>query len=297
MERRDGRPVPHRERRRAEHRRQRLVHVDEIEALARERTAQLRQRVRAQDEVRERAVAGHDHRPAERDHVRRRRSRPPGARVEDAAERARRIVPDQQARLDPDVRQCARLRLGVVDDAAAERPRVRHHDPDLHPRRGYRRRASRSPRTAPASRSCASTRHSGTVTPGAAMEELLAAHPQPRHEVLEVGRRRRRDRRARPGRTGRAAPRAGRARRRRCRSRSSGRECPRAAPGRPPHAAQGRAEASSETRPDEGSPSPPPVATCRETITPIIAYARLAGSKQERTDDTARPRPASGSGS
>ena len=70
VERRDGRPVPEGERRRAEHRGERLVHVEEVEALARERPAQLRQRARAEDEVRERAVARHDHRAAERDHAR-----------------------------------------------------------------------------------------------------------------------------------------------------------------------------------------------------------------------------------
>ena len=133
VEGRDGRPIPERERGRAEHRRERLVHVDEVEALAGERTAELHQRVRAQHEVRERAVAGHDHGPAERDHTVGRRPGPSGARVKDAAERAGRIVPDQQARLDPHLGERACLRLGVVDDAAAERPRVGDDDPDLHP--------------------------------------------------------------------------------------------------------------------------------------------------------------------
>jgi hypothetical protein len=52
--------------------------------------------------------------------------------VEDTAERARRIIPDQQARLDPDRREGASLRLSVVDDAAAERPRIRDDDANLH---------------------------------------------------------------------------------------------------------------------------------------------------------------------
>ena len=157
VKRRDHRSVPERERGRAEHRRERLVHVDEVEALAGEHAAHPRYRARAQDEVRERAVAGHDHRAAERDHAGRRRAWPALARVEDAAERAGWVVADQEPCLDPDRLEGAGLRVGMVDDAAAERPRVRHDDPDLHPGRGYRRRASTRPRTAPASRSCAST--------------------------------------------------------------------------------------------------------------------------------------------
>ena len=157
VERRDRRPVPEGERGRAEHRRERLVHVDEVEALAGERTAHLRHRVRAQHEVRERAVAGDDHRAAERDHAGRRWARPALPRVEDAAERAGRVVADQQAGLDPGRLERATLRVGVVDDAAAERPRIRDDDADLHPGRGYRRRASSKPTTAPASRSCPST--------------------------------------------------------------------------------------------------------------------------------------------
>src|SRR5262245_31061231 len=156
MERRDRRPLPESERGGTEHRGERLVDVDEVEALARERPTELRHRMRAEDEVRERSVAGHDHRAPERDHAGRRRPGPPRPRVEDAAEGAGRVVPDQQTGLDPERLERARLRLGVVDDAAAERPGVRNDDADLHRGRGYRRRASSRPRIVPARRSCAS---------------------------------------------------------------------------------------------------------------------------------------------
>jgi hypothetical protein len=44
-----------------------------------------------------------------------------------------RIVPDDDACVDPERVQVSRLTVGVVDHAAPERPRERHDDTDLHP--------------------------------------------------------------------------------------------------------------------------------------------------------------------
>src|SRR5205085_2494102 len=99
MKRGDGRPVPQGERCRAEHRREGLVYVQEVDALARERTAELRERARAQDEVRERAVTRDDHRAAEGDHAWGRRPGPSLPRVKHPAEGAGRVVADEETGL------------------------------------------------------------------------------------------------------------------------------------------------------------------------------------------------------
>ena len=76
----------HREHRDAGHGRHRLVQVEHVEALPLEHPPDPEDRARAEDDVRQRAVRGHDHRPADRDHVRRRVAVPADAGVEGARE-------------------------------------------------------------------------------------------------------------------------------------------------------------------------------------------------------------------
>ena len=132
MEGGDGGPVPERERRRTEHRRQGLVDMQQVEMLTCEGTPKLWHSPWADDEVRKRPVSRHDHRPSERNHAGRRRTGPALARMEDPAEGPGRIVADQQSDPDADVFQGVHLRLGVLDHAAPERPGVWDDDPDLH---------------------------------------------------------------------------------------------------------------------------------------------------------------------
>ena len=85
-------PAHERERGDARRRRHRLVQVQDVEALALERRADAEDRARAEDDVRERAVRGHDHRAADRDHVRRRVAVAAVPRVQHARELAGRVV-------------------------------------------------------------------------------------------------------------------------------------------------------------------------------------------------------------
>ena len=76
---------------------------------------------RAEDEVRQRAVRGHDHRATDRDHVGRRLAVAAGARVQHARELAGRIVAHERARLDAEA--CA-ARAPGGGRARALRPRT-----------------------------------------------------------------------------------------------------------------------------------------------------------------------------
>ena len=152
----------------------------------------------------------------------------------------------------------------MVHDAAAERPRVRDYDPDLHPGRGYRRRPSRSPTTAPANKSCAST------------EIPTPWRPPPRWKIFSPRGRNHGRTCSRSGIDAAAAPSTAgieratacreqrRARPHRCRSRSSDRRSPRAARDRRRRARPGRgagpAAASGRRLP---SPLPSPRAARR----------------------------------
>ena len=88
-------------------------------------------------------------------HVLRRRAVPAEARMEHVRERAGRVVAHHEPGVDAELPQREQLLLRVVDDAAPERPRVRHDDGDLH-RAQYRLDPVR--RRAPDSARCASCR-------------------------------------------------------------------------------------------------------------------------------------------
>ena len=112
--------------------RHRLVQVQHVEPLALEHLLHARDRARAEDDVRQRAVGGDDHRAPDRDHVRRRLAVPPVPRVQHAREAPRRVVAHHGARLDPVPRERGRLQLGVLGNGAPIGPGVRDDDADLH---------------------------------------------------------------------------------------------------------------------------------------------------------------------
>ncbi len=117
----DDRALRDRERRDADSGRHRLVQVEDVEPLAREHPPQLEGHGRAEDDVRQRAVGGDDHGPADGDDVGRGLAVAAVARVERARERPGRVVADD----DPHV---------VARAAPAPRP-------------GARRARARRPRT------------------------------------------------------------------------------------------------------------------------------------------------------
>ena len=128
----DDRRLREREHRDADRRGHRLVQMEDVEPLALEHAPDAEERARAEDDVGERAVRGHDHGAADGDHVRRRGAVAPDTRVERARELPGRIVAHHEphvvaARLE---RRC--LELCVLDDRPPERPRERHDDADLH---------------------------------------------------------------------------------------------------------------------------------------------------------------------
>ena len=143
----DHRSVPHRERGDAGRRRHRLVQVQEVEAPSAEHAPHAEDRARAEDDVRQRAVRGDDHRPSDRDHLRRRLAVPADPRMQGARELAGRIVPHDQAHVVPPLAERSRLELRVLDDGAPERPRERHDDANLHLERSlwFDRAAGRRP--------------------------------------------------------------------------------------------------------------------------------------------------------
>ena len=152
MVRRDDRRGRHREHRDAGHRRHRLVQVEHVEALPLEHAPDPEDRPRAEDDVRQRPVRGHDHRPADRDHVRGRVAVAADPGVQGARELTGWVVAHHQPHLVPARLERLGLQLGMLDDRAPERPRERHHDADLHagslftPRSRRGGRAPRSPR-------------------------------------------------------------------------------------------------------------------------------------------------------
>src|SRR5439155_1582393 len=83
----------------ADRRRHRLVQVQDVEPLARERLLDAEDRPRTEDDVRQRAVRRHDHRAADGDDLRRRIPVPAVPWVQDARELAGRVVAHQIAAL------------------------------------------------------------------------------------------------------------------------------------------------------------------------------------------------------
>ena len=134
----DHRSVEQRERGDARRRRHRLVQVEDVEALPREHTPDPRDRARAEDDVRQRPVRGHDHRPADRDHLRRRVPVPADTRVQDARELAGRIVAHDQAHVVAELAQGGGLQLRMLHDRAPEGPGERDDDAHFHLRTSLR---------------------------------------------------------------------------------------------------------------------------------------------------------------
>jgi hypothetical protein len=135
VERGDDRTASHCERRHAGRRRHRLMDVDQVELLPLEDAPHPEHGPRAEDDVRERPVRRHDHRPANRNHSGRRLVVAPEPRVEGTRETARRVVADHDPHVEAQTPERIRLELRVLDDSAPERPRIGDDDPDLHPGR------------------------------------------------------------------------------------------------------------------------------------------------------------------
>ena len=104
VERCHDRALSPRERRRTDHRRHRLVQVQDVEALAPQHALHSRDRGRAQDDVRQGAVCGDDHRAPDRDHVRRWPTVAPVPRVQHPGEAPLGVVAHDRPRLDPESR-------------------------------------------------------------------------------------------------------------------------------------------------------------------------------------------------
>jgi len=132
MEGRNGRATSERQGDHRDRRRHRLVHVNQVEALALEHALQARVDSGSEDDVGQRVVGRHDHRATDRNHALGRRIVAAAARVEDAREPAGRIAADDRPGLDPELAQRDSLVLGVLQHASPVRPRIGHDNPDLH---------------------------------------------------------------------------------------------------------------------------------------------------------------------
>src|SRR5581483_11630293 len=115
-----------------DHGRQRLVHVHDVEPVVGQQRADAQDRARREDDVRQRAVRGYDHRAPDRDDARRKPPVTARARMERAREQPRWVVPHHQRDLVAAGTQRRRLVLGVLDDPAPVRPRERDDDSDPH---------------------------------------------------------------------------------------------------------------------------------------------------------------------
>ena len=116
----------------ADGRRHRLVQVEHVETLPLEHGPNSEQRARAEDDVRQGPVRGHDDGAADRDHVGWRIAVAADARMQHAREVAGRIVAHDRARVVPEPPERLRLELGMLDHASPEGPAVRNHDAHLH---------------------------------------------------------------------------------------------------------------------------------------------------------------------
>ena len=128
----DDRTLREGERGDADRRSHRLVQVEDVEAFLLEHTADARHRRRAEDDVGQAVVRGHDHRAADGNDVGRRLPVPPEPRMQDAREAPRRVIAHDRSGLDPELAERLCLQLGVLDHGSPERPGVRDDDPDLH---------------------------------------------------------------------------------------------------------------------------------------------------------------------
>ena len=132
------RAVEHRQRGDAGRRRHRLVQVEDVELLACEHALDPRNRPRAEDDVRQRAVRGHDHRPADRDHLRRRLPVPADARMQRARELPGWVVTHHQTHVVAELPQGGGLQLRMLYDRAPEGPREGDDDAHFHLRTSLR---------------------------------------------------------------------------------------------------------------------------------------------------------------
>ena len=120
--RRDNRASRERDRGDAHRRRHRLVHMDDVELLLVEDAPDPPDRPRGEDDVRKRPVRRHDDRPADRDDPLGERAVASAARVQEARELPRRVVPHQDLHVVPAPPQGVGLVLRVLDHPSPVRP-------------------------------------------------------------------------------------------------------------------------------------------------------------------------------
>ena len=109
-----------------------LVHVQQIELLFAQNSPHSEHRSRAEDDVRQRRVRGNDHGASHRHDVVGWIVVPAGTRVQQSCQTSRRIVADNKARIDAQLAKSAHLMVGVVNNAAPERPGERNDNAHLH---------------------------------------------------------------------------------------------------------------------------------------------------------------------
>ena len=140
----DDRALGIRERRHAQRRCHRLVHVHDIELLLGEHAFHAADRARREHDVRQRAVRGHDDRTADGDDPVGKIAVPAGARVEHPRQVPGRVVAHDDLHVVAAAPQRCALVLGVLDHPSPVRPGERHDDADLHAATAANARASRS---------------------------------------------------------------------------------------------------------------------------------------------------------
>src|SRR6516162_4025481 len=95
-----------------------LVEVDDVELLVVEDATNASDRPRRENNVRERAVRGHDNRTADGDDSFRQGTMPTGPRVEETREPTRGIVAHHDLHIVPAEPESSRLVLAVLDHAS-----------------------------------------------------------------------------------------------------------------------------------------------------------------------------------
>jgi len=96
--------------------------MEQVELLGLEHAPDPEERARAEDDVGQRPVGGHDHGASDRDHLGRRLPVAPEPGVENPREAARRVVAHHEPDVVPDRAERGGLELGVLDHGSPERP-------------------------------------------------------------------------------------------------------------------------------------------------------------------------------